>query len=1354
MLADVTYEGSLLDDELSELVFDVVSVDTRHSDVSLLFDLPIIGKVELRSTSKDDQSNKIEGVFPLSGSPLVFGPLTINSGVFSLLPDGALSYAGEGFISKKPIELALRRLVFLTMEEKKQMDVVLKKESERAQEKNRAVVLLNNRYEDFLDSKEKKTQASNFLKKKSNKPLQAGDSIWSFVKQSNVIEESQEKKDLKIAPSVSALQDVVAVKEAIFSLTVPEGFFSIPLGTARFDVKQAELVLRYGQNPQLRFFIEVQGKRIETTVSLKEKDVSVEMSVEKLTGAELFSLFGLASPNDQISQAYFSGDFSLNVRTGALFEGVVSDAKGEPLSLLKQDALTVAISQIRIGLHPQKGLALQAVGDFFGAKTEFFGSLDSVDGLIIETGCLVPDITKIMPMLPIDQFSGLAFDGVGRWSVKKGLQLHGRLFRAQQTLITFWGLSLSDVEITCDFSALSVYLSGNFTLFDLSARASLDIALGKEPSIFCSAEFVQDIVDGWAPASLSDYLKGEKRALEPFLLTKLGLVAGVMSKKKPVRSLQKVIKAQEDQEKQKARIPLGSLRSNSLFFAVVGKARMFGQSCRAVVSVQKDSKLGFLLFAEPIEDFSLRYMFPDFFSITSEDSILARYFKNVVGGTALSDVSFVLSSLKDIDAGIKPGLNIMGSIAYVGDPKENPLFAPLFAAEEVPFYFKKDGNRGIGISVSGVVDPINFKNSVVQLGVGTGAVGLFVKLPNVEEVGVKNLALDVKLFPFKSEATIGGGFLYTAQNSEQPMHVSLNGVADLIGFGGDISGEGDFDFAAFLPLIMGRSVRDVLSQRIIFRDGGFVFKTTWVAVASLIESIGSAIPTLGVGTILGAIAFIASSIDSIGFSSEVEIGQKDDPLRARLVFKGGVDISEIIVELLGEKPGGFTSLVCFLFDLLLYVTTFGQKSAILPDMRSVQEQVAKIVPLDLEKFYLKFVPLGTRIGEVVVPFGVGGDVAIKLFGAKVGGNLMLDSGGFYATAYADPIRLWKIYQLQPSKTIGSAAKKIEKEFSAWNLSENKKKEKITIEAIAHLEKGLNIGTDFDVKIADTIGGSLRARLGFEGLDLQGDFLVKIPELAQNLGLPSGGFSFWVKGTQVDLENPLLLLRQLDPKNIGLEVGFEDTLKGALQTFVTNALQGVEAQLSSFINDYLVATVSRSERRALLIAEEKEKRICSAAEQDKSFMAACLDARKTHALLQAKELVLDRLDDAGLALFPEMVRTLLVTLKDLGAGVVRGGSYAFTAANNIFSIEKVFWRGTLQDLSTGVIPGFTVVATVLGQPVELHGVGMFDLTKNPFEWVRSLSFDLTRAVLARILKPISDIDVPQNILLQVQKALSI
>ncbi|HAU30014.1 TPA: hypothetical protein DCW54_00015, partial [Candidatus Dependentiae bacterium] len=525
------------------------------------------------------------------------------------------------------------------------------------------------------------------------------------------------------------------------------------------------------------------------------------------------------------------------------------------------------------------------------------------------------------------------------------------------------------------------------------------------------------------------------------------------------------------------------------------------------------------------------------------------------------------------------------------------------------------------------------------------------------------------------------------------------------------------------------------------RDGGFEFKTTWVAIASLIEAIGSAVPTLGIGTILGGISFVVSSISSLGLSGEVEIGQLNDPLRGRFVFKGGVDVSELIFEILGEKPGGFTSLVCFLFDLLLYISTFGQKDLFLPDMRQLQEKIAQVVPLDLEKFYLKFVPLGTRIGEVVVPFGVGGSLHLKLFDKFVGADLMIDSQGAYLLAYVDPIDLWGIYRLQPSKTIGRSAQKIEQEYNAWKLplisSSKEQSKKIALEASAHLEKGFLLGADFDVRIGDLIGGSVRARLGLGGLDLQGDFSVTIPELAQSLGVKDGALKLWLKGSQVNLDNPLLLLQQLDPKNIGLEIGFEDTLKQALIGTITGLMQNVEGQLNLAVNNVIQGVLTRAKKRELIGAEELERSFCAKVATDASFTAACLDARAKLAALRAKEFVFDRLDNAGMTLFPEALRSGILALKSLGIGVLQGGYLGISGLQTIFSIEQVVWRGTLQDLSTGKIPGFDVKFKLLGAEIVLKQVGLFDFTKSPRAWIEQLALDIAQLIVQKILEPFGD-----------------
>ncbi len=1139
---------------------------------------------------------------------------------------------------------------------------------------------------------------------------------------------------------------LMAIKEAVFSLRSEIGFFTINVGeNVLFQVQEAQLIFEYQKTPHIKFFIDIGGQRVEAKIAVRLNDPMVEVA---LTGEE-FDPFLLVPQGRELLQGLpvntlrFSGKVELSTADGISVEGRLFDAKGTVgWNISPFPEQPVVLEALRLSIDTKLRPAIEATGSALGSKVVFKGALEDELGLVLDAEVAVERLETHVPWMSSEVVGALGFAGNLRWSAGQGFELMGALSSSTKTL-SLWGVALREAAVDVNLTQRRADISGLFSVFDLDARAFFSLEFGSEVLLTCSAELVNQDLEEWSPPSLAEFV-GNGSVLAPFIFRKLGILVGLEASKRPVRALKKVLNS-ANQDK-KTTIPLSSSKKISLFFAVEGEAVIMGQLCRSVAMVQQASKFGFLILAEPVGSFSLARAFPEVFAYRpDEDTILTQYLKNVIGGAALSDVSLVLSSLKDIEEGVEPGVNITGAATYAADPRENPLFKPFFSKDSAFLAFKKDGDKGIGLSVAALVDPINFKNSVFKSTVSSGDYGLFLNLPNVEEVGLKQLALHADFYPFAAEVAVVGSCLYVAEKAAQPMKIALEASANLVDVGGSISAAGDFDVAAFLPLVMGRSIRDTLSQRIILRDGAFEFKTTWVAIASLLEAVGSAIPTLGVGTVLGGIAFLVSSISSLGLSGEVEIGQLDDPLRGRFVFKGGVDVSELIFEILGEKPGGFNSLVCFLFDMLLYIVTFGKKDLILPDMRDLQAKIAQLVPLDIEKFYLKFVPLGTRIGEAVVPFGMGGSLHLKLFDKFLGADLMLDSQGAYLLAYVDPIDLWGLYRLSPSKTIGQAAQAIEEKYQAWGLnlltSQKERSKKIAIEASAHLEKSFTIGTDFDVRVADSIGGSVRARLGLSGLDLQGDFSVKIPELAQLFGVQDGELKLWLKGTQVDLDNPLLLLQQLHPKNIGLEIGFEDTLKNAFVGTINGILKGVEERLNLAINTLIAGALTHTKKQQLFQAEELVKAYCEEAARDGRFAARCLDAQKNLAVLQARDFILDRLDDVGLAVVPEALKLALETLKAIGAGTLHGGRWTLASLQSIFSIEQIVWRGTLQDLSQGRIPGFDVKVRVLGTELVLKKVGMFDFTKSPREWLERFAMDVAQIVVQKIMEPFGELIPP-------------
>ncbi|HAU30263.1 TPA: hypothetical protein DCW54_01370, partial [Candidatus Dependentiae bacterium] len=456
---------------------------------------------------------------------------------------------------------------------------------------------------------------------------------------------------------------------------------------------------------------------------------------------------------------------------------------------------------------------------------------------------------------------------------------------------------------------------------------------------------------------------------------------------------------------------------------------------------------------------------------------------------------------------------------------------------------------------------------------------------------------------------------------------------------------------------------------------------------------------------------------------------------AQFLIKGGLDITSLILEVLYEKPGGFLSLAMFLADIYVHLLTFGMKDKILPeelrDMRKVQAFVEKFFPLDLEKFYLKFVPLGTRIGEVTAPFGIGGSLYLTLFGKTVGADLMLDSNGAYAVAFVDPVD-WGIYKLVPSKTQGEVAKKLEDQYRDWGLlsfaPEQDHEKKVKFEVSAHLEKGISLLTDFDLMIADMVGGSFRGMLSLQkGLDLQGHVEVKLPGLVEQLGLPSGAAKLWVKGWQLNFDNPMVMLYQGDPKNIALEVGFSNTFNEAIQTMVRGVLDTAKSAIENSVNALLENVLRQASEAELAALRSRRDQVCGdtglfGVPKD---LPGCAAAELALRSTEVRNQVFSSLDQAGLAALPELVRSGVATVSNLGLGGIRAGRFVFDSISSILEIKKIWWRGSVVDVAEGRIPGFQVDLVVLGKRIT-GDIGGIDLT-DPLKGVRKIVNDIVGLV---------------------------
>lgn len=1335
--------------------------------------LPEVGMLTFDVTYDQDGLPSGSYDFPKKGRLVGTGNVIIFSGKFEL-KKGLLSYSGEGIVGPILIKISLTSLDYLTSDEKEQVD----KELNQARELQEKRV----RFLQFLEEREKEVWVERL---KEEEDLYAQDrwevekvevgpdsSSWDDLEKFALLRMWHQFEDVDIEPEpvdVENQEGWIRVKSAAFLMTPTTGTIDFTVGEQHvFKLPQAELVCNYREDPYITSPITLLNQQAELRVT--ERQLKASIKIENGLVADVLPQLDIILPKKELPFARFDGALHISVADGVAFEGRIFDARTKAAFAFDlAPGVPVAFDFLRLAIKPGKESALQAAATVFGVPVELFATIDKQEGFLARMVLQPAPIRRYLPFLPARDFDTLFFSGKVEWSREDGFSLRGKLHQENTDLLPLWGLVFNHGAIDFNFSNMQGRIFGEFNVFDLKARGVFNMILGKDPQVSFAAELVDTNIEAWEPASLESFLKGAESQVAPFKFKKLRLIGGVETVDSPVKTLQEALHkknkkdassvekevSQDDKNNSKDSVNKKSEnkreeitvltttkyvpeRDLRFFCAVVGEAIILNELCFAAVKVHQDSKgLGLLLVAEPSGEWSLAKGLPKIFAHNPQDKPAVEYLKNIVGGASLSNLSFVVSSFKDIETGVERGVNVLGMVAYQGALEENPLFRPFLAqSHKSPVYLKRDGRRGVGITVGMVINPIDFQNTVLRLGVSTGDVGIFFRAPHMDEIGFKELAGEVLFYPF---AIMGAGkvtLMYKGGTAVRPMKVGAEITADKVGMGGVVSGVGDVDFGKFLPLFFGKDLAAAINQTAIFRDWGLEFQTTWVAIGSVIGAIGSAVPTMGIGTLIGFISFILSSIDTFGLSGGIEIGQGYDPLVAQFAVKGGWDLTTLIFEILYEKPGGFFSMAMFLADVYSQLITLGTIKKVVPDMRKVQTVLEQFFPLDLEKFYLKFVPLGTRLGEITMPFGVGGSLYLTLFGKTIGADIMLDSNGAYGVGLVDPID-WGVYKLLPSKTIGQVAKKLEDTYREWGLlsfaPEQDHEKKIRLEASAHLEKGFSIITDFDLMLADMVGGSIRAILSLQkGLDLQGHVEFKIPGLVEQLGIPSGSAQLWVKGWQLNFDNPMAMLYQGDPKNIALEVGFTNTVNQAIQQVVRGTLGRAKESIEATVNALLSNVLQKAHADELVALQQKRDEICNdtglfgITKDIPGCAAAELALRST----QARNTLFETVDKAGLGAIPELVRQGITTISKFGVGGLQGGRFVFDKISSIFELRKIWWRGSVVDVAEGRIPAFIVDAVILGNHITGE-VGGIDL-KDPLKGVRKIIDDMTKLVVKELM----------------------
>ena len=904
-------------------------------------------------------------------------------------------------------------------------------------------------------------------------------------------------------------------------------------------------------------------------------------------------------------------------------------------------------------------------------------------------------ITEFLPELALaPTISSLRFSGTK--TLKEGTLslLKGTL---DQSTAALFGLELNDLTVLFSLKRELLIISGLGTFCGIDFKAEFRVTVSAVPQY-----------------EVRFYLRGETPELSKLLPSSIyTLVAKEHSGIKQPRIVPLFVRSTDTIEQLSKSIfgepPVGEWidivlsgkydEDVQLHPALVGSSESLGVATHlAVFCIDPQLKQPVFL-AQSTTPWKLSQGFPTMFRTPTAQEGVMSYVRSFLGEIEWKSALCIGSTYSDEQRGLAQGCRVIATSEFVSDIAQDPLLNRFLPDQHAwPLYLKQTGEQGIETRLTFDIDPDDHKKSNVHIVAETGDVGLYLRLNNKNDLGMAHIFADINFDPYALRAEARCGFAY--QGIEKPMHAAIEVHADQERVGMVVSGAGNADYTRTLELLLGPQIVALLGQKIILRDVAFEVDESWASLLAVI-------PT-------GGLSLYALS--SVGLAGGIEVGPQINPLQALFKLRGGLDLNSWLLELFYDSKSSWIPWVLFLVDVYWHAITLGQKDVItggLLDMTRIQQFIEQLFPIMLDGFYLRLVPRNTHMGEIQLPYGLGGNIRLRSFGQEVGADLLIDQTGARAVAFIDPFD-WGIISLIPSQRSGPMANFFKAEYNSLKASglelsrwAKSNKEKIALELFADAQ-GLQVGTNVGIRIADSFVGTVSGVVSPSKVDIQGRLALQAPGMLERLGIMGQGFTLNITGTSHELAQPLDILKNtVDASKIMLEVEFTDAFNTVVQKTIDSAFASATNLIQTAVQNFVTGVLSQTATGELQKLREERDRLCS----EKGILGVVKDpigcALKVTQVkaLEGKNFALDTLDE--LAGLPETIRNALTTVLKMGVRILEHGVVTFDQMSKIFVLERVWWRGTLQDFSRGALAGVTLKGHVLGIPVEFTNLN-FDL----------------------------------------------
>lgn len=1233
--------------ERSEDTSDVKLIPPKFvgQSVNIKIKLPKpFGEIELKQVTGPSGKEGMEGILTFPEKPIVIGPLTIdNKGTLSLV-GGIMSITSKGRLElggkKLEAKVGLRELIF--------------------------------------DAK--KDEEAEATENQSERRIRLVESCrFGF-------ELLGEAKDLELIPG-------------------------IPIAFKSFDLLLTSLS---APSLHMRGFLAKEPVDLIATLDFKNKTLSAKGAIRQCKLIELAPFL----KNTILENFSFGGKFSVSTAGDAHAEGhLYGKTVKDKASVEFFPGVSASFDSIIFDFKKGGTTSIKAKTSFLGASFEYIGSYESsTKELALSAAMKKLKLVDMLPFVASSELKDIVFDATARISSKKSVSFRGEL--SNENKKSFYGFNLNKIVVSLDTGTKNGFVTGKFSLGITNPDTPTDVAAsgtptglpvsvkflldwGKKAGIFASLGLAD--VEKWQPFGGLPKVDEKLEFLRTLTVEKpkLRVSAGIakkdlsFKKKKQTSDKVEVIddyvsipRSTENKEEEEDYISLDELKEQGTHLSLeigggIKAGKLLGDAIKQIGQiVNLDKKILDLI---AIKDIYVEGLFklglikggfnvvgflslPKGFALTDvlpSKEIFEKQIPNGGGGLLYEVLDFVkmdygklVVTFKDEEIdGVKytKGISIDTNIAIgknFQDKLMNELNNPKLKSS-IGMFFSQKGERGLGARFFLTFNPLSPKELILKVGVTTG--DFTFTIPKISKPPIdigpfdfSNLALDFVVRGASVGVDLGFDFLPHEDPNQQKITFAGGVKASENAIAGEISAAGIWSN----PFGIGKILR-----------GGFTIGDLGLFFSETYENIGNAFTSFGASLLLG----------HIGLSGKTSFG-KTNPLVLEGFLKVGGDVMDTAFEFRAKNIEKIADLI----------QGFAEQLGIASQMKIDLNQlmVGKI-----EEIYLKFAPFGSNIGNIKVTSGIGGAFHGELFGQKAGASLEMSTTGISMRGYFPDI---KIGPLVITKA-GGKGKDIQDIL----------KEYFTTSATSQ------IGPEFDFALSLNqlpklkINGEIRVDLPnnnvlFKQLaDIELSAQRFAFETDTKIGPDFAGLRAHIKGSTLDIGDPMKLLRQLQPDKLSLEMEFTNTLSKQVLKAVDEECEKLEAEIAKTLKQF-IDQIDRATTDAEVTAQEN---LFKQAMKDVRIDSAIIEWVKWRYVAAKRDLekLLDPMGNAR-----EFMKTigLNTLIKDIARGitdqittVLKGGKVSFDWVAKALIIERIYWKGNVAGLIKGKISGIEVDATI-------------------------------------------------------------